>query len=99
MPAAPSRPADRLSAVDVRKVDGGLVVQLHANGAIESAGSFTLEDPDRLVIDLPGMQSGVGKDKIEISSPEAQQLRIGQHDNMVRVVLDGGPAAHGFEGR
>ena len=99
MPAAPSRPADRLSAVDVRKLDGGLVVQLHANGAIESAGSFTLEDPDRLVIDLPGMQSGVGKDQIQIASPEAQQLRIGQHDGMLRVVLDGGPAAHGFEGR
>ena len=97
--AAPGKAADRLSAVDVRKVDGGLVVQLHANGSIDSAGSFVLEDPDRLVIDLPGMQSSVGKDKVAIGAPEAQQLRIGQHDGMVRVVLDGGPAARGFEGR
>ena len=97
--AAAGRAADRLSAVDVRQVEGGLVVQLHANGSIESAGSFTLEDPDRLVIDLPGMQTAVGKEKVAIGAPEAQQLRIGQHEGMVRVVLDGGPAAHGFEGR
>src|SRR5262249_12816571 len=57
--AATGSPARRLTAVNVRKVAGGVVLELRADGAIESAGSFTLEHPDRLVIDLPGLRSDV----------------------------------------
>jgi type IV pilus assembly protein PilQ len=96
---AASGTAKRLAAVDVRRVEGGVVLQLRADGAIESAGSFTLEDPERLVIDLPGLRSDVGRERIAVGAPQAERLRIGQHDGMVRVVVDGGPEARGFEGR
>jgi len=92
-------PATKLTAVDVRRVDGGVVLQLRADGAIESAGSFTLEGPDRLVIDLPGLQTDLRRDQIAVDAPEASRLRIGQHEDMVRVVVDGGPEANGFQGR
>jgi type IV pilus assembly protein PilQ len=97
-PAAGS-PATKLTAVDVERVDGGVVLHLRADGAIESAGSFTLDGPERLVIDLPGLTSGLGRDQMAIDSPQATRLRIGQHEGMVRVVVDGGPEAHGFQGR
>ncbi len=90
--------ATKLTAVEVRRVDGGVVFRLRADGAIESAGSFTLESPDRLVIDLPGLKTELG-DQIAVDSPEASRLRIGQHEDMVRVVVDAGPKAHGFQGR
>jgi type IV pilus assembly protein PilQ len=91
--------ATRLLAVETAKVDGGVVLHLRADGAIESAGSFTLEDPDRLVIDLPGLANETRTAKVALDAPLAQQVRIGQHENMVRVVVDGGSASQGFEGR
>jgi len=91
--------ATKLVAVDVKKLAGGVVLQLRADGAIESAGSFTLDTPDRLVIDLPGLVSDVGRDQITVGAPQAERLRIGQHEGMVRVVVDGGATANGFEGR
>ncbi len=99
MASAAAGPASKLVAVDVKKMAGGVVLQLRADGAIESAGSFTLEAPDRLVIDLPGLVSDVDRDQIAVGAPQAERLRIGQHDGMVRVVVDGGSAANGFEGR
>jgi type IV pilus assembly protein PilQ len=98
-PAVGSGPATRLVAVDVRRVEGGVVLHLRADAAIESAGSFPLEDPERLVIDLPGLASQLGRDQIAVGAPQAARLRIGQHDEMVRVVVDGGPQSRGFEGR
>jgi len=92
-------PASRLVGVEVKKMAGGVVLQLLADGTIESAGSFTLDSPERLVIDLPGLVSAVDRDQIAVDAPQAKQLRIGQHDGMVRVVVDGGAAAKGFDGR
>jgi type IV pilus assembly protein PilQ len=97
--ATAAAPATRLVAVDVKKMAGGVVLEMRADGAIESAGSFTLESPDRLVIDLPGLVSAVDREKIAVGTPQAKQLRIGQHDGMVRVVVDGGAEAKGFDGR
>jgi type IV pilus assembly protein PilQ len=99
MPGAAADPAGKLVAVDVKKMAGGVVLKLRADGAIESAGSFTLEGPDRLVIDLPGLVSDVDRDQIAVGAPQAERLRIGQHDGMVRVVVDAGSDAKGFEGR
>ena len=90
---ASADPATKLVAIDVRKVSGGVVLQLRADGAIESAGSFTLEGPERLVIDLPGLDSAVGRDRIAVGAAQAERLRIGKHDGMVRVVVDGGREA------
>jgi type IV pilus assembly protein PilQ len=98
-PPVGSGPATRLTAVDVRRVEGGVVLHLRADAPIESAGSFTLENPERLVIDLPGLASEVGRDQIALDAPQATRVRIGQHDEMVRVVVDAGAESRGFEGR
>ncbi len=94
-----SATATKLTAIDVERVEGGVVLHLRADGAIESAGSFTLDAPERLVIDLPGLKAGVGRDQLAVDSPQVTRLRIGQHEGMVRVVVDAGPEAHGFQGR
>jgi type IV pilus assembly protein PilQ len=97
VPAPPE--ATTLSSVDVEQVDGGVIVHLVADGVIGATEIFLLEDPARLVIDLPGMTSAVKQGRVAVDSPEVQTVRIGAHSDKVRVVIDSGPASAGFEGK
>jgi type IV pilus assembly protein PilQ len=97
--AAPSVPATKLTDVDVREVGDGSIIHLRADGMVMSAESFTLESPERLVVDLPGLTSQVERERIPVGTPHAKQVRIGQHADMVRVVVDAGEASGAFQGR
>ena len=63
-----------------------------------SAESFTLENPARLVIDLPGLVSEMEQASSRVGSPYAERVRIGQHADMVRVVIDAGSAPRSLPG-
>ncbi len=92
-------PATKLISVTTREAGEGTLIELGADGTIASAVSFTLENPDRLVIDLPEMVSELEKGRIEVGSSVVERIRVGQHDEMVRVVVDAGSAPQPFEGR
>jgi len=92
-------PATTLRAIEARELEGGTLIGLRADGEIASAASFTLENPDRLVIDLPGMVSQLESGRIEVGSGRVETIRVGQHEDMVRVVVDAGSTAQPFEGR
>jgi type IV pilus assembly protein PilQ len=99
-PLAPmATPATTLERVDARQVGEGSLIHLVADGSVESATTFTLEDPARLVVDLPEMKSAVAQSKIAIGSPQASRIRIGEHADKIRVVIDGGAAQDPFDGR
>ncbi len=97
--APAAAPATKLLAIDVEKTAEGAMLHLRANGSLPSTETFALAKPDRLVIDLPGLQSAVAKSPIEVGSPLVARVRVGRHDKMVRVVADAGDAANPFEGR
>jgi type IV pilus assembly protein PilQ len=94
-----SHAATVLSGVDARAVGRGALVHLQGDGAVDSAQTFTLENPARLVIDLPAMKSKVAKKTVEVGSPQVARVRVGTHEDKVRVVVDGGTAKAPFEGR
>jgi type IV pilus assembly protein PilQ len=75
------------------------VIHLKSDGALEAAETFTLDDPARLVVDLPGMKSSVAKERIDVSSGHVNRVRVGGHADKVRVVLDGGDVTDPFQGR
>ncbi len=95
---APTQPATALLGLEATRAGDGAVVALRANGSLD-AQSFTLENPDRLVIDLPGVTSQVDRERIEVGSPRAARVRIGAHAEMVRVVIDAGEMEDAFDGR
>ncbi|HEM46859.1 MAG TPA: AMIN domain-containing protein, partial [Alphaproteobacteria bacterium] len=95
----PSEPATKLSGVAAETTQAGVLLHLQADGMLVNAETFTLEDPARLVIDLPGIASDVQQDKIGIESAWVQRVRIGAHPDKLRVVLDGGPNVAAFQGR
>ena len=98
-PEPAGAPATKLLAVDVEKTSEGAMLHLRADGGLPSAETFALSGPNRLVIDLPGLQSAVAKNQIEVGSPLIARVRVGRHDKLVRVVVDAGSAANPFEGR
>jgi type IV pilus assembly protein PilQ len=95
-PAAPApaadlanaAPAHRINSVSADKQAGGTVVRLVADGAIQNPQHFPLSDPERLVIDLPGLSSGA-KPSIEVGSEQVKRVRVAAHEGKIRVVIDG----------
>jgi len=98
-PAGPATPASRLSDIAVTSTDDGVLVHLVADGVVGSAESFVLEDPDRLVLDLPGLTNSASPARRAVEGERVARVRVGAHPDKVRVVIDGGPGAGGFEGR
>ena len=76
-PAPMAGPATRLDGVSAETVEGGSMVQLVANGPVESAVAFTLENPARLVVDLPDFASEVDEQTLEVGSDQVERVRVG----------------------
>ncbi|MGH0037779.1 MAG: type IV pilus secretin PilQ [Myxococcota bacterium] len=96
---APPQPATTLNGVDVSATEAGLLVHLAADGVIGATEAFTLADPERLVLDLPGLVSGVAKGTMSVDGEMVDRVRVGSHADKVRVVFDGGDASGVFDGR
>lgn len=86
--AVSSPPAKQLSAVAADAQDGGTLVRLVADGSIASPQHFSLADPERLVIDLPGL-TNAAEAKTEVGSEQVKRVRVAGHEGKVRVVIDG----------
>jgi hypothetical protein len=104
--AAPQMPpiedtpaATTLGSIEVQDLGGGSLIHLHADGVVSSAVTFTLENPDRLVIDLPGLKSELAKERIDVGSANAERVRMGRHADKVRIVVDAGSEPDPFQGR
>jgi type IV pilus assembly protein PilQ len=91
VPKAEAAPARILEAVELSPESGGWRVHLRADGSLAGANAFEMNEPARLVIDLPGIES-----RVDAPSAKGQgavtRVRVGAHPDKVRVVLDGATA-------
>ena len=85
-PAGP--PATQLAAVRGAAEGAGTVIRLEANGPIANAEHFPLSDPERLVVDLPGVTS-LAEAQNAVGTSQVKRVRVGSHEGKVRVVIDG----------
>jgi len=91
--------ATTLTGVTAQATDGGVLVGLSTDGGIGALEAFTLEDPARLVVDLPGIVAASSATGVSVDSDLVTGVRLGAHAGKVRVVIDGGSAAGDFSGR
>ncbi|MBW2235260.1 MAG: type IV pilus secretin PilQ [Deltaproteobacteria bacterium] len=84
-PLAP--PATAITGFEIDS--DGTHIHLLANGRLDGTESFALENPARLVIDASGIESQVDQPRLDVAGPHVASVRIGQHPDKVRVVLDG----------
>ena len=92
---APAAPATTLMAVHTREEGDGLVVELEGDGTIQDAEHFTLPEPLRLVVDLPGLVSQAPA-STSVDGAMVSRVRVGQHDDKVRVVVDASEGVESF---
>lgn len=59
-----------------------------ADGKIENYNLFKLEGPPRLVLDIWEVGTQYPKKSIRISNPYIKEVRIGQHQDKLRLVFD-----------
>ncbi|HUM03460.1 MAG TPA: AMIN domain-containing protein, partial [Thermoanaerobaculia bacterium] len=96
--AAIGRPATRLSSVGLKPQGGGVTIVLAGDGSF-AYDTFSLSNPPRYVIDLPGVVNGAGKKTQEVRATALSRVRVSQFrggpDPVTRVVFD--LAGDGFE--
>jgi type IV pilus assembly protein PilQ len=63
-------------------------VLIKANGLRGKYSPFTLDKPNRLVIDLPGLKLAAPKTTYPIRHSRIQRVRVGSHPDKTRVVID-----------
>ena len=80
--------AKRLLSIDVKKGDNYNIFTLHGDGRFSSYNTFTLDNPNRLVVDLLDVKNDIGRDEIGVGTDFAKGIRIGADDKRVRVVVD-----------
>jgi type IV pilus assembly protein PilQ len=94
-----THPATTLFAVEPKSIGDDLLIELKGDGSVESAVTFTLENPARLVVDLPGIKSQVKQSRVSVDSVQASSIRVGGHPDKVRVVIDAGSTGQPFSER
>jgi hypothetical protein len=63
-------------------------VALLADGPIDQHAEFWLENPPRLVVDIMHRKSGFSRLSYAISSPLVTKMRVGEHSDKVRFVIE-----------
>ncbi|MCP4006062.1 MAG: type IV pilus secretin PilQ [bacterium] len=88
VPAAPAAMGESETSKLLKVMIAESGLEISADGPFEKVDSFTLDDPDRLVIDFWGAESGVWPDRQSFESGAVARVRVGEHPGKVRVVLD-----------
>lgn len=91
------RPATRLRGFSVQASEVGTRLRLHTDGALRNVGTFVLENPGRLVIDLYDLRATDTPASLPLGNQYISQIRVGRHQDKLRVVIDAGAAPSPFE--
>jgi type IV pilus assembly protein PilQ len=81
--------ATHLESIETSNIEKGIRVVLIAEGPITEYNAFTVDDPARIVLDIPSLKSAYKREKlIPVQSPYIKQIRYYGYPDKIRVVLD-----------
>jgi type IV pilus assembly protein PilQ len=73
----------------LRAVTAGIEgIEINVTGGVDSFNAFKLTKPDRVVLDLPGVKSGLVAKSTAINKFGVGQARLGIYPDKVRIVFD-----------
>ncbi len=86
---SPEPPAARtLDDIKIVPSKSKTIIEIISGSEIDKYFSYTLQNPNRLVVDLPDVQNGMARREINVQSPILGSVRIGTQPDLTRVVLD-----------
>ena len=80
--------ATQVTDILYRSSEHRFQILVKANGVVGKYSPLTLDQPNRLVIDLPGLKQAAAKTTYPIRQSGIQQVRVGSHPDKTRVVID-----------
>lgn len=91
-PAEAAKPAAggplRIRDLTVRTSGGAVVVTARASAALAATRAFTLENPPRFVVDIPGQWTPDSARSVKTAAKGLRGVRTGLRDGALRLVLD-----------
>ncbi len=78
-------PEGKLLTAITKTADG---ISVEVKGGVDAYNSFKLTKPDRLVIDIPGVKSGLTEKTITIDGFGVGKARLGPSPDKIRIVFD-----------
>jgi len=77
-----------LLGIETQRYKSKYRIVLLADRPIKKYEAFFLDSPARLIIDLPGEWKNVGYSKLMINDAKVKRIRVGEHRDKLRIVLD-----------
>lgn len=78
----------KITAVKVKKLGKLTRAEIVTSGKLLHYNIFSLDAPDRVVVDVKGATKISVKKRVKVVSPNIKKVRLGQHDKFARVVFD-----------
>lgn len=88
VPAEPVSPASKLLDITTVREENVVKVIIMTDGAVAGFDAFTLPAPPRIVIDLADLTNVYPARRLNVGQGDVKAVRIGQHPDKVRVVMD-----------
>lgn len=84
--------ATKIIKIDSSKDGQNTVIKIQADGALWNFNSFELDSPARIVVDIWGVDSALGKDTLKLKGGHIKDVRVGSHPDKARLVFDAAKA-------
>jgi hypothetical protein len=81
-------PSSSSNGIVIEGDDGSVRLVLRTDGPVAKHKSFWLKNPRRFVVDVPGRRNAFDRLTYELNHPLAERLRVGQHPDKVRFVVE-----------
>lgn len=85
--------ATALVAIHVVAASSATVIEIRTDGEVAHFDRVEIADPNRVVLDFPGLMSRLDTHRVAVESDAVAGVRVGLHAEKSRVVIDLGPGA------
>ena len=81
------QPLKVATITDIKISEDPLLVTIVADSMLDSYKAFQLDDPARMVVDIPGVREALKEKQYTVESALLEKIKVGQHHDKVRFVL------------
>ena len=86
-PPAATQPLIIPSIIALETSDDPPMMTIKADSMLDSYKAFQMDEPKRMVVDIPGVREKLSEKDYTVESPLVEKIKVGQHQDKVRIVI------------